>query len=136
MKFMQFLYEPIKTKFYMNQSSLVSLWCNCNCNLSSFCSWMCDYNLFLQSPMGDSWNDICKNGWFEHKFKLHVGWYGQDSLECANGKCFVLEPKTQMVRNMNINLTSLKLICMLNVNIMHKLLNVWTINYNLDTNDN
>jgi hypothetical protein len=41
---------------------------------------MCDYKLFLQSRMGDSWNDICKNGRFGHKFQMHVGWYGQDSL--------------------------------------------------------
>jgi len=42
---------------------------------------MCDYKLFLQSPMEDSWNDICKNGRFGHKFQMHVGWYGQDSLQ-------------------------------------------------------
>jgi hypothetical protein len=41
---------------------------------------MCDYKLFLQSPMRDSWNDICKNGWFGHKFQIHMGWYRQDSL--------------------------------------------------------
>jgi hypothetical protein len=37
---------------------------------------MCDYKLFLQSPMGDRWNDICKNGWFGHKFQMQESWYG------------------------------------------------------------